>query len=132
MAAASTLTNGLLGGEGRLTVRKAWIVASVAISSALAFLMLLVVGVYVVAGNLANGVGGGVTAAWLSGKPGSAARTTDGRLGDGITEWVQEHCTPVPRERWQSEPTDKEADNAGATGGMLVGSVLYDCGGKAR
>jgi cell wall-associated NlpC family hydrolase len=42
-----------------LTVRKAWIVASVAISSALAFVMLLVVGVYLVAGNLANGVGGG-------------------------------------------------------------------------
>lgn len=59
MAAASTLTNGLLGGEGRLTVRKAWIVASVAISSALAFVMLLVVGVYLVAGNLVNGVGGG-------------------------------------------------------------------------
>jgi cell wall-associated NlpC family hydrolase len=57
--AASTLAHGLLGGEGRLTVRKAWIVASVAISSALAFVMLLVVGVYLVAGNLANGVGGG-------------------------------------------------------------------------
>ncbi|MFC9683716.1 NlpC/P60 family protein [Streptomyces sp. NPDC056948] len=42
-----------------MTVRKAWIVASVAISSALAFVMLLVVGVYIVAGNLANGVGGG-------------------------------------------------------------------------
>ncbi len=60
MPAASTLANGLLGGEGRLTVRKAWIVASVAISSALAFVMLLVVGVYLVAGNLVNGVGGGV------------------------------------------------------------------------
>jgi cell wall-associated NlpC family hydrolase len=42
-----------------LTVRKAWIVASVAISSALAFVMLLVIGVYLVAGNLVNGVGGG-------------------------------------------------------------------------
>ncbi|WP_425576818.1 transglycosylase SLT domain-containing protein, partial [Streptomyces indiaensis] len=42
-----------------MTVRKAWIVASVAISSALAFVMLLVVGVYLVAGNLVNGVGGG-------------------------------------------------------------------------
>ncbi|MFF7895520.1 NlpC/P60 family protein [Streptomyces sp. NPDC007907] len=40
-------------------MRKAWIVASVAISSALAFVMLLVVGVYLVAGNLVNGVGGG-------------------------------------------------------------------------
>jgi cell wall-associated NlpC family hydrolase len=40
-------------------VRKAWIVASVAISSAVAFVMLLVVGVYLVAGNLVNGVGGG-------------------------------------------------------------------------
>jgi cell wall-associated NlpC family hydrolase len=45
-----------------LTVRKAWIVATVAISSALAFVMLLVVGVYIVAGNLANGVGGGAKA----------------------------------------------------------------------
>jgi hypothetical protein len=45
-----------------LTVRKAWIVASVAISSALAFVMLLVVGVYIVAGNLVNGVGGGAKA----------------------------------------------------------------------
>ncbi|MFC9130464.1 NlpC/P60 family protein [Streptomyces sp. NPDC057099] len=45
-----------------MTVRKAWIVASVAISSALAFVMLLVVGVYIVAGNLANGVGGGAKA----------------------------------------------------------------------
>ncbi|MFF7735928.1 MULTISPECIES: NlpC/P60 family protein [unclassified Streptomyces] len=42
-----------------MTVRKAWIVAGVAISSALAFVMLLVVGVYLVAGNLVNGVGGG-------------------------------------------------------------------------
>lgn len=42
-----------------MTVRKAWIVASVAISSALAFVMLLVVGVYLVAGNLVNGVSGG-------------------------------------------------------------------------
>ncbi|MGW0612575.1 bifunctional lytic transglycosylase/C40 family peptidase [Streptomyces sp. NPDC002788] len=41
-----------------MTVRKAWIVASVAISSALAFVMLLVVGVYLVAGNLVNGVSG--------------------------------------------------------------------------
>ncbi|MEU0165367.1 NlpC/P60 family protein [Streptomyces iakyrus] len=40
-------------------MRKAWIVASVAISSALAFVMLLVVGVYLVAGNLVNGVSGG-------------------------------------------------------------------------
>ncbi|MFF6876630.1 NlpC/P60 family protein [Streptomyces sp. NPDC012474] len=40
-------------------MRKAWIVASVAISSALAFVMLLVVGVYLVAGNLVSGVSGG-------------------------------------------------------------------------
>jgi cell wall-associated NlpC family hydrolase len=45
-------------GEGRLTVRKAWIVVSVAVGSALSFVMLLVVGVYVVAGNLAGGVSG--------------------------------------------------------------------------
>ncbi|GGY28497.1 bifunctional lytic transglycosylase/C40 family peptidase [Streptomyces djakartensis] len=43
-------------------MRKAWIVASVAISSALAFVMLLVVGVYLVAGNLVNGMGGGAKA----------------------------------------------------------------------
>ncbi|EFL33164.1 secreted transglycosylase [Streptomyces viridochromogenes DSM 40736] len=45
-----------------MTVRKAWVVAGVAISSALAFVMLLVVGVYIVAGNLVNGVGGGAKA----------------------------------------------------------------------
>lgn len=47
------------GGEGRLTVRKAWIVAGAALAAGLSFVMLLVVGVYIVAGNLANGVGGG-------------------------------------------------------------------------
>ncbi|MDG9718745.1 bifunctional lytic transglycosylase/C40 family peptidase [Streptomyces sp. DH24] len=41
-----------------MTVRKAWIVGIAAIGSALAFVMLLVVGVYVVAGNLVGGVGG--------------------------------------------------------------------------
>ena len=51
-----------MGGEGRLTVRKAWIVATIAVGSALSFVMLLVVGVYVVAGNLINGVGGGTKA----------------------------------------------------------------------
>ncbi|MEV5434875.1 bifunctional lytic transglycosylase/C40 family peptidase [Streptomyces sp. NPDC052682] len=42
-----------------MTVRKAWIVATAVTGSALAFVMLLVVGVYVVAGNLVNGVSGG-------------------------------------------------------------------------
>ncbi|WP_406729766.1 bifunctional lytic transglycosylase/C40 family peptidase [Streptomyces sp. GD-15H] len=42
-----------------MTVRKAWIAASVAVGSALAFVMLLAVGVFVVAGNLVGGVGGG-------------------------------------------------------------------------
>ncbi|MEU5097800.1 bifunctional lytic transglycosylase/C40 family peptidase [Streptomyces sp. NPDC020996] len=41
-----------------MTVRKAWIVATVTVGSALSFVMLLVVGVYVVAGNLTGGVGG--------------------------------------------------------------------------
>jgi hypothetical protein len=41
-----------------LTVRKAWIVVISAVGAGLAFVMLLVVGVYLVAGNLANGVGG--------------------------------------------------------------------------
>ncbi|MGW2522492.1 C40 family peptidase [Streptomyces sp. NPDC001617] len=45
-----------------MTVRKAWIIATVAVGSALSFVMLLVVGVYVVAGNLVNGVGGGTKA----------------------------------------------------------------------
>ncbi|CCK29137.1 transglycosylase [Streptomyces davaonensis JCM 4913] len=48
--------------EGRLTVSKAWIVAGAAVAAGLSFVMLLVVGVYVVAGNLANGVGGGAKA----------------------------------------------------------------------
>ncbi|WP_420718455.1 NlpC/P60 family protein [Streptomyces sp. H51] len=54
--------DGLPDGEGRLTVRKAWIVTTVAVGSALSFVMLLVVGVYVVAGNLTGGVGGGTKA----------------------------------------------------------------------
>ncbi|MGW0085436.1 C40 family peptidase [Streptomyces sp. NPDC003393] len=42
-----------------MTVRKAWVVTIAAVGSGVAFVMLLVVGVYVVAGNLVNGVGGG-------------------------------------------------------------------------
>ncbi|MCX2927495.1 NlpC/P60 family protein [Streptomyces sp. NEAU-W12] len=42
-----------------MTVRKAWIAVGVAGSSAIAFVMLLAVGVYVVAGSLAGGAGGG-------------------------------------------------------------------------
>lgn len=42
-----------------MTVRKAWIVATAVAGTGLAFVMVLVIGVYVVAGNLANGVGGG-------------------------------------------------------------------------
>ena len=45
--------------EGRLTVRKAWIVGGAALGAGLGFVMLLVVGVYLVAGNLAGGAGGG-------------------------------------------------------------------------
>ncbi|WP_405871430.1 MULTISPECIES: NlpC/P60 family protein [unclassified Streptomyces] len=45
-----------------MTVRKGWIVATAVVGSALSFVMLLVVGVYVVAGNLVNGVGGGTKA----------------------------------------------------------------------
>ncbi|GAB2752711.1 transglycosylase TgdA [Streptomyces bullii] len=40
-------------------MRKAWIVATAVTGAALAFVMLLVVGVYVVAGNIVNGVRGG-------------------------------------------------------------------------
>jgi cell wall-associated NlpC family hydrolase len=39
-------------------VRKVWVVGGVAVGAGLSFVMLLVVGVYIVAGNLANGVGG--------------------------------------------------------------------------
>ncbi|MEU0744007.1 bifunctional lytic transglycosylase/C40 family peptidase [Streptomyces sp. NPDC006134] len=45
-------------GEGRLTVRKAWLVATAVVGGGLAFVMLLVVGVYVAAGNLAGGLRG--------------------------------------------------------------------------
>ncbi|MDT0477909.1 bifunctional lytic transglycosylase/C40 family peptidase [Streptomyces sp. DSM 41014] len=41
-----------------MTVRKAWIVASAVVGTGLAFVMLLVVGVYLVAGNLLGGAGG--------------------------------------------------------------------------
>ncbi len=41
-----------------MTVRKAWIVAGAAVAAGLSFVMLLVVGVYVVAGSLAGSVGG--------------------------------------------------------------------------
>ncbi|MET9255888.1 NlpC/P60 family protein [Streptomyces sp. NPDC048182] len=46
-------------GEGG-AVRKVWVGGGVAVGLGLSFVMLLVVGVYVVAGNLTNGVGGGV------------------------------------------------------------------------
>ncbi|MEV5725523.1 NlpC/P60 family protein [Streptomyces pharetrae] len=42
-----------------MTVRKAWIVGTAVVGGSLAFVMLLVVGVYLVAGNLVNGVRGG-------------------------------------------------------------------------
>ncbi|WP_223188968.1 NlpC/P60 family protein [Streptomyces sp. TRM68416] len=42
-----------------MTVRKAWIVAGASVAAGLSFVMLLVVGVFVVAGNLVNGVSGG-------------------------------------------------------------------------
>jgi soluble lytic murein transglycosylase-like protein len=40
-------------------MRKLWVGAGVAVALGMGFVMLLVVGVYVVAGNLANGIGGG-------------------------------------------------------------------------
>ncbi|MEV7792934.1 bifunctional lytic transglycosylase/C40 family peptidase [Streptomyces sp. NPDC087512] len=40
-------------------MRKVWLVAGAAVAAALSFVMLLVVGVYIVAGNLAGGVGSG-------------------------------------------------------------------------
>ncbi|MEV0642342.1 bifunctional lytic transglycosylase/C40 family peptidase [Streptomyces sp. NPDC050619] len=42
-----------------MTVRKAWVVAGAAVGAGLSFVMLLVVGVYTVAGNVAGGVSGG-------------------------------------------------------------------------
>ncbi len=40
-------------------MRKVWVAGGVAVGLGLSFVMLLVVGVYIVAGNLVNGVGGG-------------------------------------------------------------------------
>lgn len=42
-----------------MTVRKGWILATAVVGAGLSFVMVLVVGVYMVAGNLANGVGQG-------------------------------------------------------------------------
>lgn len=53
-----TVGGGLPGGEGRLTVRKTWIVAAAAVSSGAAFMMALVIGVYLVGGSATSGVGG--------------------------------------------------------------------------
>lgn len=43
-------------------MRKAWIVAGAAVAAGLSFVMLLVVGVYLVAGNVVNGASGGARA----------------------------------------------------------------------
>ncbi|MFF8448213.1 NlpC/P60 family protein [Streptomyces leeuwenhoekii] len=45
-----------------MTVRKAWLVATAVVGCGLAFVMLLVVSVYLVAGSLAGGLGGGAKA----------------------------------------------------------------------
>ncbi|MFE7895760.1 NlpC/P60 family protein [Streptomyces sp. NPDC057412] len=42
-----------------MTVRKAWIVAGSAVAAGLSFVLVLVIGVYLVAGNLAGGLSGG-------------------------------------------------------------------------
>nr|WP_203634804.1 bifunctional lytic transglycosylase/C40 family peptidase [Streptomyces sp. SID10815] len=42
-----------------MTVRKGWVVACAVVGSGVSFVLVLVVGVYVVAGNIVNGVGGG-------------------------------------------------------------------------
>ncbi|MFR9800332.1 NlpC/P60 family protein [Streptomyces sp. MS06] len=42
-----------------MTVRKAWVVGIAAAGACVSFVMLLVIGVYVIAGNLVGGVGGG-------------------------------------------------------------------------
>lgn len=47
------------GSEGRLTVRKAWIVGIALGGAGLSFVLLLVVGVYMTAGSLAGGAGSG-------------------------------------------------------------------------
>ena len=51
---------------------------------------------------------------------------------NGIVGWVQENCAPVPPERWQSEASNRGGDGVGTAGGLPGGSVLYDCGGRAR
>ncbi|WP_107397877.1 C40 family peptidase [Streptomyces acidiscabies] len=45
-----------------MTVRKAWIWVTAVAGAGLAFVMVLIIGVYLVAGNMANGVGGGTKA----------------------------------------------------------------------
>ena len=51
-----TAFGGLADGEGRLTVRKAWIVGGAVVAGGLSFVMVLVVAVYLVAGNLVGGM----------------------------------------------------------------------------
>ena len=74
--------------------------------------------------------GGAIQAAPPKGKLGSASKKAAGGLpvSNGIVRWIQENCAPVPPERWQSEASNAGGDRVGTAGGMLGGSVLYDCG----
>ena len=64
------------------------------------------------------------------GKSGPAAGALGSRpMRDGITGWVQEHCTPVPPELWRSRPSGDGGDTSGAP---IDTMTLYDCGGEAR
>lgn len=65
-----------------MTVRKVWVGATLAVGSALAFVMLLVVGVYVVAGNLVNGVGGGAAKSLAKGSVPAAYQQLVSRWGN--------------------------------------------------
>jgi hypothetical protein len=78
--------------------------------------------------------GGAFQGAPPKGKLGSASKNVAGDLPvrNGILGWVQENCAPVPPELWQSAASNAGGDRVGTAGGMLGGSVLYDCGERAR
>ncbi len=65
-----------------MTVRKLWVGATLAVGATVAFVMLLVVGVYVVAGNLVNGVGGGAAKSLAKGSVPAAYQQLVSRWGN--------------------------------------------------
>ncbi|MGW3709893.1 bifunctional lytic transglycosylase/C40 family peptidase [Streptomyces albogriseolus] len=65
-----------------MTVRKLWVGATLAVGATVSFVMLLVVGVYVVAGNLVNGVGGGAAKSLAKGSVPAAYQQLVSRWGN--------------------------------------------------